>query len=79
MEAEKKKRGDPLKSGTEVFEKRQARHRHNGYQGSIGMALSAMVQIEMAETTSQAAKQKAREIWNQLEQLREELKVRIDR
>lgn len=74
----RKKRRDPLKPGTEQFQKRQARHRHNSFSGAVAMAKSGMWAIEGATTTTPRAKLVARDIIAMLEVLAEELKTRVD-
>lgn len=74
----KKKRRDPLKPGTEQFQKRQARHRHNSFFGTVAMAKSGMHAICWASTTTPEAKATAERILDWLVTLGDQLKKRVD-
>lgn len=55
--------------------KRDRIWKHNGFQGSIAMALRAMHTISQADTASPHAQQLADEIWEKLAALSIELKT----
>jgi hypothetical protein len=74
----KKHRPDNLKPGTEQFYKRQLRHRHNGFSGTVAMAKAGMNAIIQASTTTDKTKWLAGEALSLLRELGEELKTRVD-
>jgi hypothetical protein len=77
--APRKRRGkDYLKPGTEAFYKRQARHKHNGFQGTVKMAVTGMEAIVNASTATPRAKSLARQAQDLLWELGKELKIRVD-
>lgn len=58
----------------------QSQHvwKHNALLGGIGMAQAGMERIVNSPTTTPEAKDKAKEIWTDLELLKKLTKVRVD-
>lgn len=57
-----------------MSEKRKRIWKHNGFQGSIAMAMRAMHDITRTDTVSPAGQQLADDIWCKLYDLGQELK-----
>lgn len=74
----KKHRPDPLKPGSEAWHKRQARHRHNGFTGTVQLCKGGMNAMIDASTTTEKAKILAGGVLTLLRELAEELKKRVD-
>lgn len=70
---------DKLKPNTKEWNQRQARHRHNGFFGSVAMTKAQMRSIIDASTTTPQAKRVASDILCLAGELGLALKTRIDR
>lgn len=59
-------------------ERRLRAHRHNSYHGYVAMSERQMIQILHADTTTDETKDTAASILAQLQDLKEQLKTRVD-
>lgn len=69
---------DRVKSGTKAWAKRQALHRHNGFQGTVTFSLQGMHSILASSTATKEAKELAQEIYGKLQVLRGYLSWRME-
>lgn len=69
---------DTLKPMTKQWFDRQRRHHHNSFHGHATMCMQNMNSIERSDSTTPRAKELALQIWNLANELKTELKTRID-
>lgn len=62
----------------EQIQQRQRIHNHNGFLGPIAMMMQAVKRMNLADTLTPEARQKANDLVPHLQELSDLLKIRVD-